>query len=252
MSFREKDTSDYKYLTNSIPEYANFRYVWEPLDYLTMNTAGFNCFLAASPYLVNTAPVFGSRLQNRVANLHPESHGKIDAYLYFYANRVSRLLANRIVPDDVSIDKTTTIHDVLADNRYVMVSHSESGCLILSKSVFRQRDTQYLLKAYYLDTWPDAIKAARLVFVALHPEIPVVTSSRMGYGLRYLDADMLRVVMTLEGMEFLVASKMTLHSCYTFEKPLSGYASSQIAVVEFEGKEVPVYLNRSHNATGNH
>lgn len=243
--------SEYKYLMNSIPDYAGFRFIWEPLDYLTRDDAiGLNCFVAAKANLFITAPVFGSDLQNRVLNLHPQKHEKVDAYLYLYPNRVIRLLERSIIPHNFKVNDDVSIHDVLTDSNYMIVSHSESGCLIMHKSIINRIDKQELLRYYYLDTWPEAIKVANLIMPSLREHIPVVTSSHLGYGLRYLDYGMNkpnRVLMTLEGMEEITASKMKVTKCYTLDNPLTGYKYSKIANVIYNDKVISLYLNTSPN-----
>ncbi len=246
-----KNPSEYKYLMNSMPEYAGFRFIWEPLDYLTRDdSTGLNCFVAAKANLFITATVFGSGLQNRVLNLHPQQHEKVDAYLYLYPNRAIRFLELSIIPHNIKVNDDVSIHDVLTDKNYMIVSHSESGCLIMHKSIINRIDKQKLLRYYYLDTWPEAIKVANLIMPSLREDIPVVTSSHLGYGLRYLDYGMNkpdRVLMTLEGMEEITASKMKVTKCYTLDNPLTGYKYNKIANVVYNDKVISLYLNTSPN-----
>jgi len=242
-----KKPSEYKYLKDSLAEYAEYRYVFEPLDLITRDDPeGLTCFIAARANLINAAPVYGSRLQNRVLNFSLGKREAADAYLYFFPDRTARLLGSSLVPQDIRINGSVGIHDLLTNGDYVMVSHSGCACLLLKKSIVAKTEVKHLLGLYYHDTWPDAVEAAQRMAPELGKDIPLVTSNYLGYGLRYLDYSIgrpNRVIMTLENMEEGIFSRRGLVSCYTLGRPLKGCNYIKLANMNLSDKIVTLYLN---------
>ena len=164
-------------------------------------------------------------------------------------------MSNNIIPQDIILSDGISIHNIIANGNYEIVSHSDLGCLILDKALLLSCEKRKLLQSYYLDTWPGAIQSANHIMPKLIKSIPIVTSSDLGYGLRYVffatnKPDM--VVMALEGMEKYIADKRRLTVCYTFEKPLEGYRYARIANVLFDNKTLPLFLNRYPQAVESH
>lgn len=239
--------SQFKYMADSISEYVELRYVWEPLDFITMNDAvGLNCFMVANSHHFNTAPVFGSNLQNRVLNFNIDRKELVEAYLYLYDSKYARILGNHLLPLDMKISSNYSAYDLLFDSNYLVVTRSERGCLLLHRSVIKRPGKLTLLQTYYQDTWPEAVMAANQIVPLLKQDIPLITSSPLGYGVRYSDfsiGNIGRVLFTLEGMEKMAAVRMKVTKFYSLETPINGYKAHHIADCVYNNKTVPVYLN---------
>jgi dolichyl-phosphate-mannose-protein mannosyltransferase len=232
--------SEFKYISNGTPRTvrAVHGFVWESLDFLTRDDrTGLYCYIITDALLFSPAPVYGSKLQNRVAYSHKEAQGMIEAYVCTYYPGFK----------NVRLDDTTSSYDIIANSDYVVVSHWDYGCLILHKKVFHNPDKQQLLAKYYKRTWPEAVTAATQIAPVLNENIPVITSSQIGYGLRYIDMCALRterVVMTPKNLEEKVAINRKIDRCYSLNKPLSGYGFSKISRVVYNNAEIDIYLNR--------
>jgi len=231
--------SEFKYTSNETrTRRAVHGFVWESLDFLTRDDrGGLYCHIITDPALFAPAAVYGSKLQNRVAYSHKQAQGIIEAYVCtFYAGF-----------HNVRLDDMTSSYDIITDSDYFLVSHWDYGGLILHKSIFRNPAKQQLLLKYYKSTWPQAINAAMQIAPQLNENIPVITSSQIGYGLRYLDMKSHRAertVMTPNNLEQKVASNRKLERCYTLNRPLSGYGFTKITRVVYNNAEINIYLNR--------
>lgn len=212
--------------------------VCEALDYITRgDRTGLYCHLISDPFLFYPSSAYGSKLQNRLAYTHPPVRWAIEAYLYTYYPGLH----------DINLDATTSGYDIIADNGYVVAAHWDYGCLILRRDIFDKPDKQRLLAEYYKQTWPEAITAARQISPVLTEEIPIVTSSQIGYGLRCLYAGqqrMGRVVTTPGTLESLAAAGRKIRRCYTLGKPLPGFNAEKVGRVIYANNELTVYLNR--------
>lgn len=235
---RQNFPSEFKYISNAPrTRRAAHGYVWESLDFLTRDDKkGLNCALINDPGVFMPAAVYGSNLQNRIAYSHNQAYGLIEAYIgTFYAGF-----------HDIKLDDVTSSYDVLSSSDYTVVSHWNYSCLILHKNIFNNPDKQQLLAKYYKNTWPEAINTAMQIAPLLNENIPIITSSHIGYGLRYVDisanrAD--RIVMVPNHQEENVASSRKFIRCYTFNKPLSDYRFTQISRVIYKNSETNIYLN---------
>ena len=237
-----KKPSEYKYLKDSLAEYTEYRYLFEPLDLLTRdNPEGLTCYIAARTNLINAAPVYGSRLQNRVLNFSPDNREAADAYLYFFPDRTARMLGGNLVPQDIRISGSVSVHDLLTGSDYVMVSHCGCACLLLKRSIVAKAEVKRLLSTYYSDTWPEVVETAHRIAPKLRENIPIVTSHYLGYGLRQLEYSTYksnRVIMTLEDMENETAS------------PLNGYNFKKLSDIVFNGKNIELFINSRISAKG--
>jgi len=231
--------SEFKYVaTAERTMRAAHGFVWETLDFLTRgDKAGLYCHIIADPPFFSPAPVYGSNLQNRVAYSHKQAKGVIDAYVCtFYPGF-----------KDIKLDDGTSSYDIVKDRDYLVISHWDYGCLILHRNIFNNPEKQKLLSQYYKSTWPEAVIAAKQIAPLFEENIPVVTSSHIGYGVRYVDmqahrAD--RVVMTPRSLEETVAASREIERCYTLGRPLPGYRSTRISRVAYRNDEINIYLNR--------
>jgi Dolichyl-phosphate-mannose-protein mannosyltransferase len=239
-----KNPSEYKYIMNSARWYSELRYVWEPLDYITRDdTHGLNCYLAADLDYFIMAPLYGSKLQNRMAILNKSSRDQVDALIYSY--HYKNIFGGFVEPNIYYYDLKLDLEDVLASDDFVTVTKSENGCLVLKKSVLNDVNKLMLLKSYYKNTWPKAIIAANQIMKDIIENLPIITSNDLAYGIRYINTDnaFSRVILTPNRMEENVARKKGIKRCYSFDKPLSGYTSKMIASTVYEDRTIGLYLN---------
>jgi len=242
-----KNPSEYKYIMNSPQWYSELRYIWEPLDYITRDDKhGLNCYLAADMQLFIMSPLYGSKLQNRMAIISSPMQEQADALVYAYLPK--DILGRYVEPNIYYHEHKLDMEDMLANDDYVTVTTSENGCLLLKNSVLQDAGKRRLLKSYYEDSWPEAILVARQIMPDLQEDLPIISSSKLAYGVRCLDMSnntLSRVVLTPDRMEEKVARKKGIQRCYTFDKPLKGYESKMIASAVYENRAVGIYLNYS-------
>lgn len=231
--------SEFKYVaTAERTMRAAHGFVWEILDFLTRgDRVGLYCHIIADPLLFSPAPAYGSNLQNRVAYSHKNAKGMIEAYVCTYYPGFK----------DIKLDDGTSSYDIVKDRDYMVVSHWDYGCLMLHRNIFNNPEKQKLLSQYYRNTWPEAVIAAKRIAPLIEDNIPVVTSHKIGYGVRYVDMHAHRaerVVMTPRNLEETVAASRKIERCYTLGRPLPGYSSTRISRVACNSDEVNIYLNR--------
>jgi hypothetical protein len=236
---RQQYPSDFKYFSPAKRTARSQQgLVCEALDHITRSdNTGLYCHLISDPFLYFPSSVYGSRLQNRLAYTHPPVRGAIEAYVYTYYPGLRNM----------AVDASTSSYDIIADSRYVVAAHWDYGCLILRRDIFEKPEKQRLLAGYYKQTWPEAVTAARQVSPLLTEEIPIITSSQIGYGLRCLYTGkrrMGRVITTPRTLEELAASRLKIRRGYTIGKPLAGYEAHKVGQVVYANEGLDVYLNR--------
>jgi hypothetical protein len=245
-----RETSEFRYLSDSIELHAVLRPAWELLDLLTRDdAAGLNCYVASDPPLYSPSPAYGSRLQNCVLNLSKTGRGPVDVYLcsFLDRNRLERPLTGSGVSPDPGLRGATNIRQLLESDGYVTVEVSDHTCLLLRRDVFERPEKQQVLGNYYRTEWPEAVAAARELEGKINGRTPVVTSREIGYGIRVVDRERGRpdrTYLTLEGGEGNLLSRKDVRQCYTFGRPPAGYRSRKVASIVYKKKPLDVYLNR--------
>lgn len=242
------DPSEYKYVQDANSVYAILRYIWEPLDYLSRDSAtGFNCYLAADRSLVALAPLYGSRLQNSLVNIGEISGREPDALVYLA--RPDRYRDGKFIKKEIRYyGYELKLEEMLAGNELVAVTQTGFGCLLLRRSLLQQPENLKLLQKYYRETWPEEVAAAQELKRTLTNNAPLLTSSSLAYGLRclYDDDDIMdKIVLVPEGFEEHVAVRRAVNRCYTLEIPLRGYASFPVAVLTLHGRQLTLYFNHA-------
>ena len=246
-----RNPSAYNYLSDSLYTQAALRYVWEPLDYLTRDDrVGLNCYLVSDFKLFAPAPVYGTNLQNHICYTDLQARGRIDAvvFTYYPGNKGSteNHIWRRLIPLGGDLHKPTNGHDLLVNNDYRVIGHSDNGCLVMHKSIYDDPNKQRLLQAYYQSSWPEAVAVATQLAPELRESIPIVTSSQVGYGMRCLDMRARRterVLMLPKNMEEEIATCKHIKRCYTLQRPLAGFTSRRIYRTLYQHRDFDVYLN---------
>jgi Dolichyl-phosphate-mannose-protein mannosyltransferase len=239
-------TSEYKYLDASIEAHAILRQAWEVLDLLTKDDpAGMNCSIASSPALYVTAPVYGSKLQNRVLNVSDMPAVPVDAFVCAYLSKKD--VGQRVSVYDEGQKFTLPIRDIMAKNDYTAVVQTDHCCLMLRRDILNKPEKRKILLDYYRKAWPESVALAKEMAPRLDAHIPLVTSSEIGYGIRAFDMSNDqpdRVYLTFINMEYQVAARIHGGKCYTLKHPLYGYHSRKVLHVNYRNKGIDVYLNR--------
>ncbi len=237
--------SEYKYLMSSPWVFPLLRYAWEPLDYLTKDDSrGISCYVASSWDVFWLAPVYGSRLQNRIWNVENDYSKKPDACIFLFGPESEIFyLGRKIAPQEI-----------LSDPEYILITqadrafcaHPTRAFLFMKKAFFENNGKKRLLVSYYRDTWPLALEAAERFRGFLEKDIPIVTSDPIGYGMRCLESDRRienKVYFVPHGSEEEVCRNNSLSSVYSFGRPLDGFSSSAVKSMRAGDKEVVLYKN---------
>lgn len=238
--------SEYKYVKDANPVYAALRYIWEPLDYLSSDdAAGLDCYLAADRPLSILAPLYGSRLQNRLINIGKLSVREPDVLIY--QALPERYKQGRVIKKEMSyFGYEIKLEESLSRPEMVVVTQTAYGCLLMHRSFLQKPDKLKLLQRYYRETWPEEAIVAVTLKNELTGNTPLITADQLGYGLRglYAGADVTdKVIIVPEGYEGHVARLRGVNQCYTLGASLPGYFSSEVAVIPLNGRQITLYLN---------
>jgi hypothetical protein len=107
-----------------------------------------------------------------------------------------------------------------------------------------------LLRKYYGDTWPEAVTAAQQLKPYLKAGVPVITSDPIAYGLLYLElgnGSLENTVLVPGGFEEHVVRSRRIPRYYTLDRPMRGYASDKITIVQLNNRRaVAIYLNHAN------
>lgn len=238
-------TSDYKYIMDSHHIYAKLKTAWEPLDYLTREgKKGLNCYFAAEKALFIMSPLYGSRLQNSIANMSSDMRGQEDAFVYFHTPDDDKTFFLK-KPEMYYLNYKVPLLDTLSNPDYVVVTQTEYGIFIIKKDYLRDPKVQTLLQMYYKNTWPEAILSAGKMAGYLKEAIPIVASDEIGYGIRYLELSgnlPERVLLVQKQHAGDMTRKRNIKRCYSVGNALPGFRSKKV-VAASTACPVDAYIN---------
>jgi hypothetical protein len=176
---RNEETSSLRYLRHAPGDLASLSTAFDPLDYLTAGGPGWDVYMAADWHVFYTAPVFGSRIQNRVWNFLPKTRGDPDALLFHtgFAGRGERLyyVQGRITPADAA-----------SDARYELVSEHPPTRLWVARARLDEPATRARLVEYYRRRFGQDIERLRPLAGSLPDADALIVSTRAGHALKYL------------------------------------------------------------------
>ena len=244
---RGVEGSEYRYLAEALEPHAVLGPAWELLDLLSRDDGqGLNCAIASDTVVQWPSPVYGTRLQNCVLNMHPERQRSVaaDAYVGTFAEATAA--EHAVSTGREEPQGSMTLGDAFLREDYVPVVLTRYAGLLLNKKVFEDPARKRILQSYYRSHWPEAVNAAELLDGKLSEFIPIITSSEIGYGIRSVEMDKGRpdrVYLVPNGREWKIATQKGLQQCYTVRNPLTGYRSRKITVVLYKGKNLDVFLN---------
>jgi len=230
-------TSEYKYFAQSPWELPLLRAAWEPLDFLTRPGSGWSVYTAAPWSLSWTAPVFGSRIQNRVWNFQHEPENDPDAFIFHRMNDL----------DLYYVGKRITPVNVWSDGRYELVTQTQATQFWVKSSLLREPETGQRLVTWYARTFGPDIGALRLVADRLPDYDVLLTASPWGHGLKYLfltGTIKTPVHLVPPGKVGTEARQLKTGKIITLEKPLAGYESKLLVRLKTANETVAFYENR--------
>jgi hypothetical protein len=228
--------------------YSNMRYLrlastsaaflWETLDYITLNyQQGLDCYYAAS-LLKYIGPTYGSRLQNRVWNFKEDKSKIPDAFLF-------------LIHDEKKIKyygKKITIDEVLNNKEYKLIDIAEKAYLYLNKDFLdKNRIISNSLIRHYENYYDYEIKVASMFKNKIINDAPIVTSSYYGIGLQYLNItgkieNPIHILPVNKEPQYIQNNK--IKNFYSINKMYDGYNSDLIHKIRpNNNEEIRLYYN---------
>lgn len=170
-------SSESKYFSQANFILPHVRYEAELLEYLTKDDAqGVTSYVVSDPFHFKIGHLYGRYLQNRVWNLMINPPAEPDVFISHYWGEKKDL---------VYIGKKITPEEVIADQRYFMVSLTPRISIFIKKEALSVGKRRVRLMEYYEDNFRDLILLSQGIITKLDKNIPVVTSQYIGFGLRY-------------------------------------------------------------------
>ena len=230
----KKHYSQFRYLRLASSSMA---FLYETLDFITLNhPQGLDVYFANS-ILDYSAPVYGSRLQNRVWNFKQDKSNPPDAFMLLLDDsKQTRFYGQKITVDELTRDDKYQIID-LAQGTYLFV---DRNILNNDKSM---KDS--LLK-HYRNYYEPEIRYAENAESQLDKNVPVVTSTFFGVGFLYenlagkIDNPVHLVPVNKEG-EY--ASHKGFNRFYTIGMKAEGYRHKRLSLNGTGESNHEIYLN---------
>jgi hypothetical protein len=231
----KKDYSQMRYLRFAS---SSASFLWETLDYITLNyQKGLDCYFASS-VLDYAGPIYGSRLQNRVWNFKEDKSKLPDAFIY-------------LIHDEENVKyygKKITIDEVLNNNNYKLIDLAEKAYLYLHKDFLEKNSIiSNSLIRHYENYYDYEIKVASRFKKKINNGAPIITSSYYGIGFQYLNMideinNPVHVLPVDKETQFIENSKITMF--YSINKTFKGYDSKVIGKIVFKKNEgIILYFN---------
>jgi len=171
-------TSPQRYYLQATGDLPSLAAAFEPLDALTRDGPGWSVYMAADWRVFITAPLYGSRLQNRVWNFQPDQRDAPDALVFHagFSGGADNLfyVRGRIEPQEVE-----------RDPRYLLLTRSGPTELWVAAGRLEDPSTRKALLAFYEWRFADDIESIRPLLGSLPPADLVVGDSRAVQALRY-------------------------------------------------------------------
>lgn len=231
----KKDYSQMRYLRFAS---SSSSFLWETLDYITLNyRKGLDCYFASS-VLDYAGPIYGSRLQNRVWNFKEDKSKMPDAFIF-------------LIHDEENVKyygKKITIDEVLNNNNYKLIDLAEKAYLYLHKDFLEKNSIiSNSLIRHYENYYDYEIKVASRFKNKVNNGAPIITSSYYGMGFQYLNMideinNPVHVLPVDKETQFIENSNITMF--YSINKTFKGYDSKVIGKIVFKkNEEIILYFN---------
>jgi len=228
--------------------YSNMRYLrlastsaaflWETLDYITLNDQkGLDCYYAAS--LLNyVGPIYGSKLQNRIWNFKEDKSKRPDAFIF-------------LIHDEKKIKyygRKITLDQVLSNNEYKLIDIADKAYLYLHKDFLEKNSIiSNSLIRHYENYYDYEINVASRFKKKINSGAPIITSSYYGMGFQYLNmidniVSPVHILPVDKETQFIENSNITMF--YSINKTFKGYDSKVIGKIGFKkNEEIILYFN---------
>jgi hypothetical protein len=232
-------TTEQRYWRGAQGDMSSLASAFEPLDYLTRDGAGWDVYMAADWDVFMTAPLFGSRIQNRVWNFRPVPRPSPDALVFHtgFSGGVNRLyyVRGRITPADAR-----------RDARYELLVRAPPTELWVSRERLDEPAVRERLAEFYRRRHAGDIAAARLLAPQLPAADVVLGASSLVHGFRYLWLTgelTMPVGLVAPGHEPEEMRHRGARRAITLGAPLAGAVSRPIASASGRDGPVTVHWN---------
>jgi hypothetical protein len=236
---RGQQTTPQRYYRQAHGDLSSMVAALEPLDYLTLHSAGWNVYMAADWRMFAVAPVYGSEIQNRVWNFLAEPRPPPDALLFHtgFSGGSERLLyvRGRITPEEVA-----------ADPRYERLALAGPTELWVRRDRLAEPTVRARLLDYYERAYADDIAAITAQAARLPPADALITAAPEGNALRYLSLTgtlRMPVYLAPPGTEAALARRLGSRQVLTLAAPLPGNEPERVARWEMPAGPLNVYRN---------
>jgi len=230
----KKQYSEFRYLRLASSSMA---FLYESLDFITLNhPQGLDVYFANS-ILDYAAPVYGSRLQNRVWNFKKDKSKPPDALLILLDDdKQTRFYGRMITVDELTINEKYQIID-LAQDTYLFIDRN----ILYNDKLLKDS----LLK-HYRNYYEPEIRFAEGTASLLEKKVPVVTSTFYGVGFlyEYLTGNIdnpVHIVPVNKERDYTAYKGFSRF--YTIGMMVEGYRHKRISVKGIEDSKNDIYLN---------
>ncbi len=241
--------SEFRYADTTNDIYAALSQVWEPLDLLTRDDKhGTTCYFASDKSLALLAPLYGSRLQNRISNIDRSSTGHVDALVY--CSFPDRYDFGRLIKNKINyIGQIIALDDVVSRPEYQVVTASNLGVLLFRRAFLMDNHKRNLLCSYYGERWPQEVTIARELLAKLDAGVPVITSHPLAYGMKNVlgSRGMENVFISPTGKEHQIAHANRIRRFISIGNPVEGFDSVVVTSLKYIGSQLDVYQNSYHD-----
>ncbi len=171
-------TTPQRYYREAHGDLPSLATAFEPLDWLTLEGSGWSVYMAADWRVFMTAPLYGTRLQNRVWNFAPEPRGAPDALVFHtgFGGGADNLwyVRGRITPADA-----------VGGPGWELVTRAPSTELWIAAARLAEPATRARLATWYERRYATEIAAVAPLLATL-PEADVIVGAAAAiHGLRY-------------------------------------------------------------------
>ncbi len=213
-------------------------FLWETLDYITLNDEkGLDCYFASS-LLDYIGPIYGTKFQNRIWNFKADKSKPPDALIF-------------LIHDEEKVKyygSKITIDQTIEDNNYVLVDIAEKAYMYLNKNIIDNRTViKNSIIKHYENYYKHEIKVASALRNKIRANAPIIVSDYYGIGIQYLSmTDNLKnsVHMLPENKETQFILNNSITDFYSINKQYDGYKSELIYMLKInKNEELTLYFN---------
>lgn len=229
-------TTSQHYYRQAYKELARLAPVFEPLDHLTLEGPGWDVYMAAEWNLFTTAPLYGSRLQNRVWNFLPLTGRRPPDALLYYGVQSRLYYPGGAVWPDATVE----------DPRYTLLARQGAAQLWVARERLAAPAVQARLAGFCARRHAAEIEAAATVLGALPPAELLLGSPGLVHGFRCLAVTgrfAVPVELVIPGREADVARRSGARRVLSVGVPVAGMSSRPLASVRTREGTLTLHYN---------